>query len=150
MAAGTFTVLDRAKLKMVNGTVNLGSDTFKAALAAASWTPTSAYAGTSTDARYADLGADEISGTGYTATGQALTSVSLTRSAGVVTFTSAAPSWATSTITAKWLVVYDNTSTNKDIIGYMDLNTASGSSTVSTTSGTLTVNPNASGWFTLS
>lgn len=152
MAVGNFVVLDRAKLKVLNGTCSLSGDTFKAALAAATWTPGgSTYAGTSTDARYADIGSDEISGTGYTSGGQALTSVTLTRSGGTVKFTSAAPSWGSSTLTAKWLIIYDNTSTNKDIIGYVDLNNTSSSTTASDTSGTFSVTPDATnGWFIIS
>lgn len=146
MAAGTFTVLRRAKTKMVNGTIDLDTHTIKAALVTSALSLTDDYAGTSTDARYADLGANEVAnGSGYTTGGVTLSGVSLTRSGATVTFTSNPASWSSATFTAKWIVLYaDNT--NDDIIGYMELESGS---TVSPSNGTLTVNPHASGWFTL-
>lgn len=53
--------------------------------------------------------ATETSGTGYTAGGQALTSVTLTDSGHVTTLTCANPSWATSTFNAAYAVFFDST-----------------------------------------
>ena len=104
MPSGTFTVLDRAKLKMLNGTIDLDSpSTIKAALATQTWTPTAAYNGTSNDARYSDIGASEVpNGNGY-ATGGVTVTASLSRVGGTVTYTTTTPAWASSTITAKYL-----------------------------------------------
>lgn len=147
MAAGTFTVLNRAKLKMLTGVLDLDTHPIKAALATQSWSPTADYAGTSTDARYADLGAAEVAnGNGYASGGVTVTAT-VSRSTGTVTFTTTSPTWNAATFSAKYLVLYaDNT--NDDIIGYMDLETGVPAG-VSPSNGTLTVNPNAGGWFTV-
>lgn len=149
MAAGTFTILNKAKQKLVDGTMDLDSHTFNAALATNAWSPSATYVGTSTNAQYSDVGAAEVAnGNGYTTGGKALTGVALSTATGTVTWTSSAPSWSASTFSAKYLIIYDFTATNKDILGYMDLETTVGTG-VSPSNGTLTVNPNASGWFTL-
>lgn len=145
MAAGNFIVLNIAKKKLADGTFDLDTHTFKAALGGSGQSLDATFAGSSTDARYADLTA-EVTGTGYTAGGVTLTSVTWTRTTGTIAWTSAAPAWTTATFTAKYLVIYDSTNTNKDILGIMELESGS---TVSPSAGTLTVNPNASGWFTL-
>lgn len=149
MAAGSFTVLNTAKLKIVNGTIALGSHAFKAALFTSSLSISATFTGTSTNAQYGDLSNEVANGNGYLTGGATLSSVSLTGSTGTVTFTSAAPSWSSATFTAKYLVIYDNTNANKDIVGFMDLDTGAPSGD-SATAGTFTVNPNASGWFTIS
>jgi hypothetical protein len=148
MASGAFVVLDRAKEKILRATIDLDTDSIKAALATASWSPTAAYAGTSTDARYADIGAAEVaSGAGYTTGGVALTGVTLTRTGGSNVYTSNPVTWNSATFTAKYIVLYDNTTTNKDIIGYAELESGS---TVSPSNGTLTYTPNATnGYFTV-
>jgi hypothetical protein len=163
MAAGNFTLLNLGKLKIVDGTIVLGTNTFKAALTTAAWTntaafpPATAFVGTSGAARYADLATagtsstnvEVANGNGYTTGGVALTGISLTQTTGTVTFTSAAVSWSSATFDAKYIVVYSNTATNKDILGYMDLNVASTTAVVSPSNGTLTVTWNASGMFTI-
>lgn len=148
MAAGNFTVYGLAKLAVEQGSINLttGSTNLFAVLVTSTYTPAS------TDSTYANISANEAAGTGYTAGGQLLTSVSLTQAAGVVTFTSAAASWPTSTITARYLVIVRRvaagTAASTDpIVGYVDL-TGSGTG-LSSTAGTFSVTPNASGWFTL-
>ena len=53
--------------------------------------------------------ANEVSssGTGYTTGGVTLTSLSLTESSKVTTFTAASPSWSSSTISARYAVIYE-------------------------------------------
>lgn len=63
-----------------------------------------------------------------------------------LTFTN--PSWASSTVTAKYIVFYDNTQTNKDLLAFADLETTQPTG-VSTTNGTLTYQLNAAGLFQL-
>jgi hypothetical protein len=87
-----------------------------------------------------------VVGTGYTATGKALTAT-WTQSVGTITWDVDDQAWTASTLTAKYAIIYDNTSTNKNLIAWVDLETGGGS--VSTTAGTLTVTINASGVFTL-
>lgn len=80
-------------------------------------------------------------------TGGALTGATVSLVMGIaLTFTN--PSWAASTITAKYIVFYDNTATNKDLLAFADLETTQPTG-VSTTNGTLTYQLNAAGLFQL-
>lgn len=89
----------------------------------------------------------EVTGTGYTAGGAALTSTEITLSSGVLTFDAADVSWASSTIAnAMAAVLYTNvgSSATDQLILLSDFVSAASSS-----SGTLTVQWSASGIFTL-
>lgn len=150
MAAGSFTIFNVAKTKLVDGTFDLDSHTWKAVLVTQSWSPAATYTGTSTQARYSDIGGAEVAnGNGYTTGGVTLSGVSLTRATGTVTWTTNSAQWTNATITAKYIAIYDDTAANKDLIGYMDLETTIGAG-ISSTNGNFTVNWNASGIFTLS
>lgn len=85
----------------------------------------------------------EASGTGYTAGGVTLTSITATKSGWVVTFTCANPSWASSSITATDAVFYDaqggSDATNIPAVHW------SFGATVSSVSGTFTLTINVSG-----
>lgn len=146
MAAGSWTVFRRAKPKLVNGAIDLDSDTLKMALCTSSESLTDDFAGTSTDCRYADLTAEVANGNGYTTAGKTLTQ-SLTRSGATVTFDVDDQSWTSSTFSAKYAVIYSDTASNKDLICYCDLDSGGGS--LSPSSGTLAITINASGVFTL-
>jgi len=84
--------------------------------------------------------ANEVTGTGYTAGGVAVTPLAVTQSTNVVEFTSSgSPNWTSATITAYGCLVYDTTISN---IG-LCFNSFGGAQTV--TAGTFTVAWNASG-----
>lgn len=148
MAVVAFTLFNLAKKKLGAGTIILNSHTFKVALCTSSQSITAAFVGSSTDCRYADLTAELSTANGYTAGGATLGSVTWNESSGTVTFDAADVAWTlTSTgITYKYQVVYDNTSTNKDLLGYVDVDGSGGS--ISPTAGTHTIVWNASGIFT--
>jgi hypothetical protein len=148
MAAGNFTLYQNAKLLMEQAALNLSSASANVfgVLVTNSYTPA-----VTTDSTYANVSGNEASGTGYTAGGQVLTSVVLSATGGTVTFTSAALSWASSTISARYLVlirrVTAGTPVSTDpLVGYVDL--VGSSANISTSNGTFSVTPNASGWFT--
>lgn len=144
MAAGAWQVFRRAKTKLLNGLFDLDSNTFKMALTTASQALTDDFAGSSTDCRYADLTNEVANGNGYTTGGKTLTP-SLTRSGATVTWDVDDQSWTSSTITAKYAVIYaDNT--NDDLLAFCELDTGG---SVSTTNGTLAVTIHANGVFTL-
>lgn len=86
---------------------------------------------------------NEVSGTGYTAGGAYLTSPTYTRSSGVTTFDAADTSWASSTITARYAVIYDDAAANDPLIAYVDFG-----ADVSSTNGTFQLTWDASGIFT--
>ena len=87
---------------------------------------------------------NEVSGTGYDAGGKSLTSVTLTQSGGTITFDAADLTWASSTITARGAVVYDDSLTNDPLICYIDFGADKSSS-----AGDFVLTFNASGIFTL-
>lgn len=90
---------------------------------------------------------NEVSGTGYSAGGSALTGTELTHSGGVMTFDATDVSWASSTITdAMALVHYFNVgSAGTDPLGFL----LDFVNVVSSSSGTLSVVFSASGIWTL-
>lgn len=81
---------------------NLSSDSLKVALFSA-YTYSASHA-TMTAVKAAGT---EATGAGYTAGGQALTSVTLGTSGNVTTLGASNPAWASSTITASFAVFYD-------------------------------------------
>ncbi len=100
---------------LFNKEVNLNSDTLKVMLCTSAYTPNQ-----DTHQYKADI-TNEVSGTGYTAGGQALTGVTVTYNASTNTMMLDAndPVWANSTITARYAVFYvDTPATNKPLIAY--------------------------------
>ena len=99
-------------------TMNLSSDAIKVALVTSSYTPAQA-----TDQFWSTPQANEITGTGYTAGGAALTSVSITDTSNVWTLSAANTTWTTATFTARYAIVYDSTpgtAATDPLIGYVD------------------------------
>lgn len=146
MAAGPFTWFNQALLKVLNGSINLTGTNFNVALTLSAQPLTAAFAGASTNCRYADLTSQTANGNGYTTGGLALTGETLSRTTNVVTWTSGAMSWTiTSTgITCRYAVIYDNSTVNKDLLCFCDLDPlASGDLTVS--AGPLVITPDTNG-----
>lgn len=86
--------------------------------------------------------ANEVSGTGYTAGGLVLTTTTLTGSGGVLTFDSADPSWASSTLTGvRGALIYNNGLTPKSNFMLVDL-----TQDYATSNGTFLIQVSASGW----
>lgn len=90
---------------------------------------------------------NEISGTGYTATGVALASKTLAETALVITWDAADPAWTSSTFTARGCVIYDATpgsDATRPLLWFVDFG-----ADVTVTAGTFTIVFNASGIATL-
>lgn len=146
MAAGPFTWFNQALLKIANNTMPLSGTGFYAALTTSTQALTAGFNGTSGNCQYSDLTAEVATGNGYTLGGLALTGESLTRSTNVVTWTCDSIQWTiTSTgIAVRYLVIYDNSAANKDLLCFCDLDpTAGGNLTVS--AGPLWVTPAGTG-----
>lgn len=132
---------------LVNKQINLNSDTLNVMLLGSGYTPAAAH-------RYqTDLGANEITGTGYTAGGQALSSVLATYAAGSdslgqLTLSAATVQWNASTITNAWYAaivdVTPGTAATNPLIGYVAFGQAE-----SDTAGVFQIAWNASGIFQL-
>ena len=126
-------------LKALNKEVDFDSDTIKVALLSSSYTPDQ-------DAHdyFNDVSANEVSGTGYTAGGNTLASKTATydSATNVVILDAADTTWASSTITARYAVVYGSTGTasTSPLIGYVDFG-----SDQSSTSGNFTITWDSTG-----
>ena len=121
---------------------NFATDTFKVALVTAA-------PDTAVDDTWSDVSADEVAaGNGYVAGGQALDSGTLAETGGVATVDA-----ADEVITAsggaigpfRYVVMYNDTATNKDLVCYWDL----GSSQSISDGQSLNLNFAAAGIFTL-
>lgn len=71
--------------------------------------------------KYSDVSGDEITGTGYTAGGVALTNkaVNVNTTDHVVELQASDPSWPSATVTAAYAVIYDVTAGNV-LLGFVD------------------------------
>lgn len=135
MTVGAFTWFDAAKIKVMNGggPVQLQGDAIKAALCNSSQVLDATFTGASGDARYSDLTGELATANGYTVGGVAMTGVTLTGSGADVTWDGDPIAWTLSgSITAKYLVLYDDTTPNKDLLAVSNLSTGGGSVTYPT------------------
>lgn len=124
---------------VAKGNIDLDTDTFYIMLTTG-YTPNA-----STHTKRSDVTASEITGTGYTAGGQALGSITVNRSGAVTTFDAADSSWTTSTITSDKAVIYKRrggAASADELVCCLDF----GSTT--STAGTFTVQFGASGILT--
>lgn len=126
-------------LKALNKEVDFDTDTIKVALLSSSYTPDQ-------DAHdyLNDVSTYEVSGTGYTAGGNTLGSKTATYDSAnnVVVLDAADTTWSSSTITARYAVVYGSTGTasTSPLIGYVDFG-----SDQSSTNGNFTITWDSTG-----
>lgn len=126
-------------LKALNKEVDFDTDTIKVALLTSSYTPDQ-------DAHdyFNDVSTYEVSGTGYTAGGNTLASKTATydSATNVIILDAADTTWASSTITARYAVIYDSTGTSSTsaLIGYVDFGSDQAS-----TNGNFTITWDATG-----
>lgn len=130
------------KLKIQNGSIDMDTDTIKCALVTSTYSPN-----IDTHVFWSDV-TNEVSGTGYTAGGATLASVTVTQDntndRGVVD--AADVTWTTATITARAAILYKDTgvASTSPLICYIDFvsdQTSSG--------GNFVIQWNASGIFAL-
>lgn len=128
--------------KAFNKEVDFDTDTIKVALLTSSYTPNQ-----DTDDYWNDISSFEVTGTGYTTGGATLGNKSVTYTSGtnVTKFDGDDVSWTSSTITARYAVVYvaTGTSSTSALIGYVDFGANQSSS-----SGTFSIVWDAAGIFT--
>jgi len=140
MASGLYgiTFLNALKNDLALDLDDTTADRFKVMLVTSSYTPNFGTHDFKSDVT------NEVSGTGYDAGGKSLSSVTLTQSGGTITFDAADLTWASSTITARGAVVYDDSLTDDPLICYIDFGADKSSS-----AGDFVLTFNASGIFTL-
>lgn len=138
MASGIY---NRFKANTLKKIVDLVNDDVKVALLS------NAYTFNPDHNVFADVSANEITGTGYTAGGNSLTGKTVTQdnTNDKAVFDADDVSWTSATITARYAVLYDNTLATKDLIGVVDFG-----GDVSVTNGNLTIVWSANGILTSS
>lgn len=150
MARGDFTLFNELSVSLAEKKINLETDTIKLALIDDTITPTA----NDTDPQWGagsgvDYDANEVgTGGGYSAGGLACANPAFTRSAGVGTFDADDPATIAQNgsgfTDAYWGILYSDTATNKEAIGFLDLG-----GPVSEQAGPIDINWNASGIFTI-
>lgn len=128
---------------LANKEIDLDTDVIKVMLCTSTYTPNQ------DTHQYKSSVTNEVSGTGYTAGGATLASVTVTYTAGtnVFMFDAADTVWAASTITARYAVIYDSspgTDATRPLIGYVDFG-----ADVSSTGAAFTITWDAAGIFTV-
>jgi hypothetical protein len=140
----TATLYNSFKQKIMNGSIDLDTDTIKVALVGAAYTPD-----IDTHDFWDDVSANESSGTGYTAGGTTLANpaVTVVTASDLGKFDADDVSWTiSSALSARYAVLYKSTGVagTSPLIGYVDFG-----STTSIGSGTLAITWSASGILTL-
>lgn len=134
MASGIY---NRFKANLMNKEIDLEADTIRVALF------DNSHSFTATHNQWSEISANEVSGTGYTTKGEALTTKAVTQGA-TTKFDADDTAWTGASFTAYHVVIYDDTLTNDDLIASIDFG---GAQTV--TSGTFTIQWHANGIITL-
>lgn len=124
----------------LNKEIDWDSDTIKVALLSSSYTPNQ-----DTHDYYDDVSSYEVTGTGYTTGGSTLASKTSTYDGtnNVIVLDAADVTWSSSTITARYAVVYDDSgasASTKALIGYVDFG-----SDQSSTNGNFTITWDSTG-----
>ena len=131
------------KGELINGGIDLDTDTIKVALVTSAYTPD-----IDLHDDFADI-TNEVVGTGYVAGGQALATKSVTvdDTNDLAYFDADDVTWSSSTITARGAVLYKDTGTpaTSTLIAYFDFGSDQSSS-----AGNFTIEWNASGILTIS
>jgi hypothetical protein len=105
-------------LKALNKEIDFDTDTIKVMLCTSAYTPDQ-------DAHvYKDVSVtNEVTGTGYTAGGATLASktITYTGATNIIALDAADVTWASSTITARYAVIYDDSpASSKPLLAYVD------------------------------
>jgi len=140
--AVTTKVYQRAMLAFANKEIDWNSDTIKVALFTSDYTPDLA-----AHDYHDDLTDEVANGNGYTTGGATMGSCTMTQNSNVITFDGADVSWTSSTITARYAVIYDSSpgsSATNPLIALVDFGEDKASS-----SSTFQIAWNASGIFTI-
>ncbi len=143
MATGTFKWFGNVPLAMFNKEIDLLDDSIKGMLTTVTYVPDQ-------DTHdYKNDVTNEVVGTGYTATGNAVTTDTLTYTSGtnVMKYDGDDLTWPASSITARVLVLYDSTpatDATRPLLGYVVFD-----ANVTTDAGTLTIAFDAAGIATI-
>jgi hypothetical protein len=95
-----------ARKYLLDGTIDLDTDTIKVALVSSAYTLNAAHT------VWADISANEITGTGYTAGGATLANAALTYDGTQAKLDADDVIWTASTLSARWAVIYKSGTAN--------------------------------------
>ncbi|MET8270178.1 hypothetical protein [Streptomyces sp. NPDC005096] len=103
--------------KVLGKQLDLINDTIKVALVKSTYTPNQ-----DTHDEWADVSANESTGTGYTAGGKTLASKTLTynSTSNAWTFDAADLTWSSVSTAFQYAVIYDDTASGKPLLAYLD------------------------------
>lgn len=136
-------IYNRFFLNLATGKIVVGTDTFKVALVDSTYTPNKDH----TDwASGRDPYDSEVTGDGYTAGGAALTGATAAAvdASDLANIDASDLTWSTSTITARYAVIYDDTLSNNDLCCCFDFGSDKASA-----NGAFTLQWNTAGIMTL-
>ena len=120
MARGDVTIFDEFQKDLGTEVHDLSSDTIKVALVDSTITP----AADDATPRWADYSANEVSGTNYVAGGKAVTTLTWGIVSGACELGGDDVGWtmhASGFTDARWAIIYNDTATNDEAIGFVDL-----------------------------
>ena len=108
-------VYDNAKELIADGTIDLEGHVLRLALLSASHTPDKA-----NHTQFSNVSANEIAGSGYTAGGEVVLSVAVSRSGAVVKVDAPDVEWAALAPDFRYVVLYDDTAVGDPLIALLD------------------------------
>lgn len=152
MTVGPFKWFDAALDKVAKNIIRLDTHSFKAILVQNGDAISETFTGASTDCRYSDITDEVPPGGGYATGGVAPTAPSFSRTGNTVTYTANDISWTIAvSIAAKYLVIYDDTATNKDLLCFLDLDDGGSGGDVTLGAGIQQFSPNPGivGWYSV-
>jgi len=138
------TLFEETSLSTVDGRIDMDNDTFKVAFVdtiplVGDAVPTWGAGGTTNEST------NEVTpGGGYTAGGETLTTVTLTKTANVSKLDGDNPAWTSSAsgdpADIKGAVLYSDTAANKDCLAFLDMTADGGTTAISLLSGDIAIN----------
>lgn len=148
MPAGNWIMYGHALEQILDGAIDLDSNSFRMVLVTASYTPSQ-----NADDAWSDISANEVAnGNGYATHGKALT-VTTTRTNNAVAIDCDDQSWPSSTFSAKYAVIVRDGDANGSLaaadIPVMYCNLETGGGSLSPSNGTLSITINAAGLYTI-
>lgn len=146
-------VYNSAIYDIATGAIDLNTDTFKVMLVGSTYHAIAAETKRDSHTKRSDI-TDEVTGTGYSAGGATLASVTVTNDTtnNIIKVDCTDPSWTTATISGVYGAVFyksrGGASSADELLCFQDLYAANSNAAVSVTSGTLSIVIHANGFFT--
>lgn len=145
MTAGPFIMFEKARLGLGQKKFDFAADSFYGILCDETQALDETFVGGSTNCTYADLTGELPTAGGYTVGGIALASVTWTLTGGLCVLDFDNPEWAALTAEFKYFVVRSATDPAGRLVGFVDLNDATGPGTITSAGADYFINVPATG-----